>query len=46
MSPVTAAVQMKRTDASLFEYAWHERNYVMTNLRTGTRVRRREAGGE
>ena len=42
MSPVTAAVQMKRTDASLFEYAWHERNYVMTNLLTGTRVRRRE----
>ncbi len=46
MIPVTAAIQMKRTDVSLFEYAWHEGNYAMTNLLTGTRVRRREAAGE
>ena len=43
MSPVTAAVQMKRADASVFEYVWYESNYAMTNLLTGTRVRQREA---
>ena len=46
MSPVTAAIPMKRTDAPLFDYACHEGNYGMTNLLTGARVQEREAGGE
>ena len=40
--PFTAAIQMKRSTAPLFEYACHEGNYAMRNLLAGARVRERQ----
>ena len=38
----TAAVQMKRGRAPMFEYACHEGNYGMLNLLTGARAKEKE----
>jgi hypothetical protein len=39
----TAALPMKLSDSSLYEYACHEGNYGMTNLLSGARAQERKA---
>ena len=44
--PWTVQFTMKKTDASLYEYACHEGNYGMTNLLAGARIQEKVSDGE